>query len=102
MTTDERATIYGRAMLDLKECTQNIAALSAYFSQYAERLQQASGMTKSFANNPLAIAADQLSVSEHIKADNLQLTRADFGDKVEELISLTRRAQELRAQVERF
>jgi len=102
MTNDERATIYGKAMLELKDCNGNIAALAAYFSEYAERLQGASRLAKRFSHDPLEIAPDQLAFSEHVKNDNLRLTRADFGDKVDEMVRLTRRAQELKAQVEKF
>jgi hypothetical protein len=102
MTNDERATIYGRAMLELKECSGNIAALAAYFSDYANRLEHARTAAKRFASSPLAIAPDQVAFSEHVIDDNLRLTRADFGDKVAEMVRLTRRVQELKVQVENF
>jgi hypothetical protein len=89
-------------MLELRDCNGNIAALAAYFSEYAERLQNASGLAKRFVSDPLAIAPDQLTFSEHVKDDNLRLTRADFGDKVDEMVKLVRRARELKAQVDRF
>lgn len=102
MTNDERATIYGRAMLELKDCTRNIAALSAYFSDYANRLIAASHAAKSFASNPLAISPSQIPFSEHVKDENLSLTRANFGDKVDEMVRLSKRVQELKAQVDEF
>jgi hypothetical protein len=102
MTHEEKATIYGQAMLELRECNSDIAAFSAYFSNYAERLTVAINMAKRFASDPLAIAADQIPFSEHAKNENLRLTRADFGDKVDELVRLTRRRKELKAQVDSF
>jgi len=102
MTNDERATIYGRAMLELKECDADIAALATYFSAYAERLQSASGLAKRFLLDPLAKSTEYIAFSERVKEDNLRLTRADFGDKVDEMVRLVGRAQELKAQVEKF
>jgi hypothetical protein len=102
MTNDERATIYGRAMLELKDRKGGIALLQAYFSEYAERLQGASVTVRRFASDPLVSASIQRTAGEHVKDDNLRLTRADFGEKVDELINLTRRMQELQKQVEQF
>jgi len=102
MTNDERATIYGRAMLELRDCKGNIAVLVAYFSEYAARLESASAAAKRFASLPLSIAPDQTAYSDHVKDDNLRLTRSDFSEKVDEMVRLSRRFQELQAQVDRF
>lgn len=102
MTNDERATIYGRAMLELKDCKGHVAVLESYFSEYAEQLENASGMARRFAKNPFEIAPDQLPFGEHVKRGNLRLTRADFAEKVDELVKATRRMQELQREVERF
>jgi hypothetical protein len=102
MTGDERATIYGRAMLDLKECNANIAALLAYFSDYAARLHSAGDAAKNFAIDPEGVSPNRGVLAEHVKQENLRLTRADFGEKVDELVSLVCRARELKAQVDRF
>jgi hypothetical protein len=59
MTNDERATIYGRAMLDLKECNANIAALVAYFSDYAARLHSAGDAAKKFVIDPVGVTPNQ-------------------------------------------
>lgn len=102
MTNDERATIYGKAMLELRDCKSTIAILESYFSEYAHQLQEASGLARRFASNPLETATDQLTLSEHVKRGNLRLTRADFADKVDELLTATRRMHEIQKQVERF
>lgn len=102
MTNDERATIYGRAMLELRDCRGHMAALALYFSEYAARLETASGVAKRFGANPLAIAPDGKTYDEHVKDDNLRLTRADFAEKVDDMARFARRVQELQAQVERF
>jgi hypothetical protein len=61
MTNDDRATIYGKAMLELKECQRDIAALKTYFSEYAERLKRASSVAERFAANPTDLAPDQVN-----------------------------------------
>jgi hypothetical protein len=102
MTNDERATIYGKAMLELKECNDDIAALASYFSAYSQKLDRVHAMAKRFVYDPLGIAADRIPNSEHLKNDNLTLTRADFGDKVDEMVRLMNRAQELKTEVAKF
>jgi len=59
-------------------------------------------MAKLFVYDPLGVATDQIPNSEHVKNDNLTLTRADFGDKVDEMVRLMKRAQELRTEVAKF
>ena len=102
MTDEERSALYGRAMLKLRQCKLDIAALELYFVEYAERLTEASGAVRHFLSDPCAIAVDDLAIAEHVKKWNLRLTKAGFGDKVDELSNLTRRARELQERVDKF
>ena len=96
MTDEDRATIYGRAMLALKQCKTDDAALRSYFSNYRE----ANGTVRKFLADPCC--TDPVDWAAHMKNDNLRLTRADFGENVDELIRVTRRLRELEEEVKKF
>jgi hypothetical protein len=102
MTDDQQATIYGKAMLEHKACKAQVAALVAYFSEYAERLDEARGVVKKFASDPLGIAPDWIALADHAKRHNLGLTRAGFGDQADEFIRIVKRMRELQEQIDKF
>jgi hypothetical protein len=100
MTEEDRATIYGRTMLELKQCKTDDAALRSYFSNYREQLERASNALRKFLADPCC--TEPIDCAAHVKDNNLRLTRADFEDQVGELIRVTRRLRELEEEVKKF
>ncbi|MGC2109683.1 MAG: hypothetical protein WA655_09210 [Candidatus Korobacteraceae bacterium] len=100
MTDEDRAAIYGQAMLSLKQCRADAAALRSYFSDYAQKLESAHIIVKAFLEEPEA--THPVPWAGDAKKANLRLTSADFDDKVEEFLRVRRRIRELEDEVSKF